>query len=169
MSEQQHTFLDTIKKSTIQDFIVDVRGHANEMTIQVKAEHILEVLRSLKEQHGFNFLSDITGSDNYTDEGRFEVAYNIVSMAHRQRLRVVALIEESDPSIDSVVSLWSSANWYEREAYDMVGIQFRNHPDLRRIYMPEDFQWYPLRKEFPLLGIPGSIALPEKDPPKEYK
>lgn len=161
--------LETIRQSSIQDFIVEVRGHAGEMTIEVKAEHIFTVLKTFKDEFGFNYLSDITGSDHYTDEGRFEVAYNIVSMAHQQRLRVCCRVEEATPAVDSVVSLWESADWYEREVYDMVGVTFNNHPDLRRIYMPEDFEWYPLRKEFPLLGIPGSIPLPEKDPPKPYK
>ena len=165
----KNTFLDTIKTSTIQDFIVDVRGYANEMTLEVKAANIYEVLKLLKTQFNFNYLADITASDHYTDEGRFEVAYNILSMEGRQRLRVCCRVEEDDPEVDSVVSLWGAAEWYEREAYDMMGVTFRNHPDLRRMYMPEDYAYYPLRKEFPLLGIPGSIQLPEKDAPKEYK
>ena len=76
----ENTFLDTIKSSTIQDYIVEVRGYANEMTIEVKAEHIVEVLTTLKSQFNFNYLADITGSDHYTDDLRFEVAYNIVSL-----------------------------------------------------------------------------------------
>ncbi len=162
-------FLDTIKNSSIQDYILDVRGYANEMTIEVRSDHIYEVLQVLKEKFSFNYLSDITGSDNYTDEGRFEVAYNIVSLNNGQRMRVACRVEEEEPSIDSVVSIWGAADWYEREVYDMFGIIFNNHPDLRRMYMPEDFEFFPLRKEFPLLGIPGSISLPEKDPPKPYK
>ncbi|MCB0838098.1 MAG: NADH-quinone oxidoreductase subunit C [Bacteroidetes bacterium] len=162
-------FLDTIKKSTIQDYIVDVRGYANEMTIEVKPEHIFEVLKVMKENFGFNYLADITGSDNYTDKKRFEISYNIANLNDKQRIRVACQVEEDNPSVDSVVSLWGSANWFEREVFDMLGVHFENHPDLRRMYMPEDYQWYPLRKEFPLLGIPGSIQLPEKDPPKEYR
>ena len=161
--------LDTIKSSTIQDYIVDVRGYANEMTIEVKAEHIVEVLKTLKEKFGFNYLADITASDNYTDEQRFVLDYNIVSLENKQRLRICCRVEEDNPTVDSVVPLWGSANWYERECYDMIGVIFSGHPDLRRMYMPEDFEYYPLRKEFPLLGIPGSIPLPEKDPPKPYK
>ncbi|MDX2249573.1 MAG: NADH-quinone oxidoreductase subunit C [Bacteroidia bacterium] len=162
-------FIDTIKSSTIQDYIVDVRGYANEMTIEVKPETIFEVLKVMKEKFGFNYLADITASDNYTDEKRFEVAYNIVNLEGKQRLRVACRVDENEPEVDSVVTLWKAADWFEREAFDMIGIQFRNHPDLRRMYMPEDYDWFPLRKEFPLLGIPGSMVLPEKDPPKEYR
>ncbi|MEL6676101.1 MAG: NADH-quinone oxidoreductase subunit C [Bacteroidota bacterium] len=165
----EHTFLDTIKESSFQDYIVEVRGYAGEMTIEVKAEHLHMILKLLKDQYEFNYLSDITGSDYYTDEARFEVSYNLVSMAKQQRLRVSCRVEESEPEVDSITDLWRSADWYEREVFDMFGITFKNHPDLRRMFMPEDYAWYPLRKEFPLLGIPGSIQLPEKDPPKEYK
>ena len=162
-------FLETIQTESLQDFIIEVRGHAGEMTIEVKAENIFEVCKTLKEKYGFNYLADMTGSDMYTDEGRFEVSYNIVSMAHSQRLRVSCRVEEDDPSVDSITEVWKAADWFEREVYDMLGITFTNHPDLRRMYMPEDYEWFPLRKEFPQLGIPGSIQLPEKDPPKEYK
>ena len=156
----ENTFLDTIKQSSIQDYIVDVRGYANEITVEVKAEHIFEVLKTFKNGFDFNYLADITASDLYTDEYRFEISYNIISMANKQRLRVSCRVGEEDPSVDSVVELWKAANWFEREAWDMMGIHFNNHPDLRRMFMPEDYQWHPLRKEFPLLGIPGSIPLP---------
>ncbi|MEM7656146.1 MAG: NADH-quinone oxidoreductase subunit C [Bacteroidota bacterium] len=162
-------FLEKLQQESLQDFIVEVRGHAGEMTIEVKSEHIHQVLQTLKNEYGFNYLADISGSDMYTDEGRFEVAYNIVSIPHQQRLRVSCRVEEDTPAVDSVVDVWSAADWFEREVFDMIGITFNNHPDLRRMFMPEDYEWHPLRKEFPLLGIPGSIPLPEKDPPKQYK
>lgn len=157
-----HAFLDTIKGSPLQDYIVGVKGYANELTIEVKPEHIFAVLKMMKEKYAFNYLADITATDYYTDEKRFEIAYNIVSMEAKQRLRITCKVEEDNTTVDSVVKIWGSADWYEREAFDMMGIRFRNHPDLRRMYMPEDFEFYPLRKEFPLLGIPGSIQLPEK-------
>ena len=71
-------------------------------------------------------------------------------------------VDESDCKIDTVSSVWKTSNWQERECYDMYGIKFNNHPDLRRIYMPEEFEYHPLRKDFPLLGIPGSLPLPKK-------
>lgn len=168
MSET-HQYLDNLKNSHLKEFIVEVRGYANEMTVEVKPESIFEVLKTLRDMFEFNYLADISTLDHYTDEKRFEVSYNIVSISQKRRLRVAARVEEDEPVLDSVVSLWKSADWFEREAFDMMGIRFNNHPDLRRIYMPEDFEYYPMRKEFPQLGIPGSIDLPEKDPPKPYK
>ncbi|MEM6263301.1 MAG: NADH-quinone oxidoreductase subunit C [Bacteroidota bacterium] len=162
-------FLDTIKNSSIQDYIIEVRGYANEMTIEVKSEQVKEILTVLKTQFGFNYLADITASDLYTDDKRFELAYNIVNLEDRERLRICCRVEEDEPTVDSVIDVWPAAEWFEREAYDMMGIRFNDHPDLRRMFMPEDFQYHPLRKEFPQLGLPGSIDLPEKDPPKEYK
>lgn len=158
----QHSFLDKIGGTPLQDYIIDIRSYANELTLEIKPEHIYVVLKMLKENFAFNALIDITASDFYTDEKRFEVAYNIISMEYQQRLRISACVEEDKPEVDSVVSIWGSADWYERECFDMMGIKFHHHPDLRRIYMPEDFQYYPLRKEFPLLGIPGSIQMPDK-------
>ncbi|MEO0899886.1 MAG: NADH-quinone oxidoreductase subunit C [Bacteroidota bacterium] len=169
MAEEKNTFLETIKESTIQDFIIEVRGHAGEMTIEIDPKQLRNVVQVLKEKFGFNYLVDITASDHYTDEKRFELSYNMVSMANNQRLRISAFVEEDEPSIDSITDFWKSAAWMERECFDMMGVTFNEHEDLRRIYLPEDFEWYPLRKEFPLLGIPGSLSLPEKDPPKEYK
>jgi NADH-quinone oxidoreductase subunit C len=169
MAEAPSQFLETLQTGTLQDMIVAVRGHAGQMTVEVKAEDLHEFVKTLKQMYGFNYLSDITGTDNYTDEARFEVTYNLANLETRQRLLVCCRVEEEDPVVDTIVDLWKSADWYEREVYDMMGIKFKGHPDLRRIYMPEDFEWFPLRKEFPLLGIPGSIPLPEKDPPKSYK
>ena len=153
----------------IDDFILNTNEYAGEVTIEVKATHILDVCTVLKEKMGFTYLSDITGIDYYTDHERFGVAYNLINLADRKRLRILVKISEEQPQVSTVVSVWPAANWFEREVYDMFGILFKGHPDLRRIYMPEDFEYFPLRKEFPLIGIPGTIQMPEKDPPKEYK
>lgn len=162
-------FLETIRSSTIQDFIIDVRGYAGEMTIVVNPEKLHEVIDVLKNQFHFNYLSDITATDHYTEEKRFEVSYNLANLDGHQRLRVAVLLEEDKPEVASISDLYSAADWREREEYDMMGINFVGHPDLRRMFMPEDFEFFPLRKEFPLLGIPGTIQFPEKDPPKDYK
>ena len=161
-------FWTSLSKSRIKDFLLGKRVYAEELTVEVKAEHIAEVLSCLKEDFQFTYLADISGIDHYTDAQRFEVSYNIVNLKGKQRVRISCRIEEDQPELASVVHLWKSADWFEREVFDMLGIQFTNHPDLRRMFMPEDYPYFPLRKEFPLLGIPGSIPLPEKDPPKEY-
>jgi NADH-quinone oxidoreductase subunit C len=162
-----NTTVARIQDGPLNEHITDVRGYAGEMTIEVKAEKVYLVLQTLKEKFGFNYLADITAADNYTDQDRFELCYNIVNMADKVRLRITCHVDEHEPEVDSVISVWGSAEWYEREAWDMMGITFRNHPDLRRIYMPEDFDYFPMRKEFPQLGLPGCIELPEKDEPRE--
>ncbi|MEM9987352.1 MAG: NADH-quinone oxidoreductase subunit C [Bacteroidota bacterium] len=166
---QTDTFLAKFDGSGVQGFIQGVRGHAGEITIEIQGDNLIEVMQTLKEQFGYQYLADIATLDHYTDEGRFEVAYNLVNMADRTRLRVSLRVEEENPTLPTLTHLWKGAGWMEREAFDMMGIRFEGNEDLRRIYMPEDFEYYPMRKEFPQLGIPGSIELPEKDPPKPYK
>lgn len=84
------------------------------------------------------------------------------SVRYKDRLFIKVKVDANEPNSPSLVPIWGSANWYEREAYDMVGVEFTDHPDLRRMYMPEDFEYHPLRKDFPLMGIPGSLPLPNK-------
>lgn len=146
------------------DNFYDVYQSSGDTFVRVEAGSIVEICKYLKNEHDFIYLSDVFGSDRFTSEDRFEVIYNMVSLKDQIRLFVKTWLEESNPVIDSVTSVWGSANWYEREVYDMFGIRFNNHPDMRRIYMPEDYEYFPLRKEFPLLGIPGSIELPSTTP-----
>jgi NADH-quinone oxidoreductase subunit C len=89
------------------------------------------------------------------------MVYILSSLQHSFRLKITADIDERDNRVDSVASVWAGASWAEREVYDMYGIEFNHHPDLRRMYMPEDFEHFPLRKDFPLMGIPGSLPLPK--------
>jgi NADH-quinone oxidoreductase subunit C len=156
-------------KDRLTDKIKQVQQYAGEVTFIIDALDVPEVMQILKKQFGYNYLADIHAIDHYRDEARFELVYNIVNIENKQRLRIKCTVEEDYSEIDSVVSVWPSANWNEREVYDMMGIRFRGHPDLRRMFMPEDFEYFPLRKEFPLIGIPGSIELPEKDAPKGYR
>lgn len=153
----------------LDEFILDSKEYAGEITIEVAPENIVAACQTLRDGLGFNYLSDITGIDYYTDEKRFGVAYNICNLDTNSRLRVLVRVDESNPEVPTVVDVWTAANWFEREVFDMVGVTFAGHPDMRRLFMPEDFEYYPIRKEFPLIGIPGSIQMPEKDPPKEYR
>jgi NADH-quinone oxidoreductase subunit C len=95
-------------------------------------------------------------------EERFEVIYVLYSNKHKDYIRLKVRVAEAGQKVPSVTSVWKSTNWAEREAYDMFGIVFEGHPDLRRVYMPEYFEHFPLRKDFPLMGIPGSLPLPDK-------
>ena len=133
--------------------------YAGEHTVYVEREQIVEVCRFLKEEQGFNYFSDLGTIDRFTEEDRFEVFYNLVSIQGRKRIRVKVRTDEGMP-VPSVTGLYRAAMWHEREAWDMMGIHFDGHPDLRRMFMPEDFEHFPKRKEFPTLGIPGSLPLP---------
>jgi NADH-quinone oxidoreductase subunit C len=126
----------------------------DEHTVRIAREHLLEVARFLKEgpEYGFNFLSDLCGVDYMGREPRFEVVYHLYSMEHKHRLRMKVSLAEGDLSIPSVTSVWKTANWHERECFDLLGIIFTSHPDMRRILTPEGFTDHPLRKDFPLRG-----------------
>lgn len=168
MADAPETSLQTIANA-LQPRVLNVSMYAGEVSLHVSPEQLYSTLKELKESYGFNYLSDIGTVDHYTDELRFEVFYNLVNLDSYLRIRVKCRVEEESPELPSIVDLWPGAAWNEREAYDMMGIRFTGNPDLRRIYMPEDFEFFPHRKEFPLIGIPGSIEVPEKDPPKGYK
>ena len=126
----------------------------DEYTVRIGREHLLEVSRFLKEdpKYGFNFLSDLCGVDYMGREPRFEVVYHLYSMEHKHRLRMKVSLSEGDLTIPSVTPVWKTANWHERECFDLLGIIFTNHPDMRRILTPEGFTDHPLRKDFPLRG-----------------
>jgi len=161
-------FLDDVR-SSLQEQIIEVNQYAGEVSLEIQPQHLLAVCQILKEKFGFTYLSDITATDMFTDQQRFRLSYNLFNLTEKKRIRISCRVNEENPEVDSLCELWPSANWNEREAFDMMGIKFKNHPDLRRMFMPEDFEYFPLRKEFPLIGIAGSIEVPEKDPPKPYK
>ncbi len=164
--------------------VVEFKG---ELTVEVKRERIADVCKLLKEDEelSFNYLSDVCGADMLDFEDvssrksylavehefrpeevpvseRFQVIYNMISLKNKYRIRLKVKVDGENPVCPSVTSVFKSADWYERETYDMFGITFEGHPDMRRIYMPEEYEYYPLRKDFPLMGIPGSIPLPRK-------
>ena len=155
MAALQERFGDAVREVTV---------YAGEYTVRVEAARIVEVCRFLREEQAFTYFVDLGGTDRFTEEERFEVFYNLVSLTRNKRIRLKVRVDEDDPTVPSVTGVWRAANWNERECYDMFGIRFEGHPDLRRMYMPEDFEYHPLRKEFPLLGIPGSLPLPPQTP-----
>lgn len=130
--------------------------------IEIPKEKIKEFCSLLKNDLGYDQMIDLVGVDRFTKENRFELIYNLWSNAGKSRIFIRTKLDSKKPEIESVTSFWSGANWLEREEYDMFGIIFLNHPDLRRIYMMEEFEYYPLRKDYPLMGIPGAIELPKK-------
>lgn len=148
------------------------KEYRGELSIMIPRERLLEIIGYLRDEPSlrFNMLKDVCAVDWNRRRERFELVYNLWSIDNSIRLRVKCFTEERDPHVDSVVGLYPGANWYEREVYDMHGIIFDGHPDLRRMYMPEDFvdpntgePLYPLRKEFPMMGVPGSLPLPERN------
>ncbi|HXG37747.1 MAG TPA: NADH-quinone oxidoreductase subunit C [Bacteroidota bacterium] len=155
--------LDKLKEQ-FGDAILEAAEFRGELTIVVPKERIVEICRFLKHdaELRYDLLADLCGIDMYTPVKRFGVVYNLFSLKNKHRLRVKTFTEEDDPKVPTVTTVWKTANWHERETYDMFGIVFEGHPDLRRIYMPDDFEYHPLRKDFPLMGIPGSLPLPKK-------
>ena len=110
----------------------------------------------------FDLLADLCGIDMNTPTKRFGVIYNLYSYTNKYRIRLKIFTEEEHPKVPTVTGVWGTANWHERETFDMFGIIFEGHPDLRRMYMPDEFEYHPLRKDFPLMGIRGSLDLPKK-------
>ena len=148
-------------KEQFPDEVAGVTQSGEQVSVIVKRGRISDICRYLHDDPAIcmNYLSDLCGVDYPDRKPRFEVVYNLYSLKHFHRLRLKALVPEEELSIDSIVSVWAGANWHERETCDMYGIVFNNHPDLRRILMPEDWEGFPLRKDYPLKGTEG----------KEYK
>lgn len=170
-----------ISTETLQEVLAPICGSAmdlseyrGDISLTVSPDEILEVTQELKTnpRTEFELLIDITAIDWYRRQSRFEIVIILFSLTHQMRLCLkVPLIDYNDPECPSLTAIYENANWYERETFDMYGIIFTNHPDLRRFYMPEDFvdpqtgeALFPLRKDFPVMGIPGSLPIPEKNP-----
>ena len=132
--------------------IVAGKHDRGELTLEIAPDKIVSVCGFLKYDQQFVRLSTITGVDRYPVEPRFEVVYHLHSLDRNERLRLKCRLSGADPAIDSVTSVWRAANWYEREILDLFGIPFRNHPDPRRIMMPDDWEGHPLRKDYPVTG-----------------
>jgi NADH-quinone oxidoreductase subunit C len=131
---------------------VEFRG---ELTLVVPREHLRRAAEYLRSEPGleYNFLSDISIVDRFPGEPRFELNYHLLSIPNRRTLRLRVRVPGSAAVVDSLTSVWPTANWHERESFDLFGVRFEGHPDLRRILMPEDWEGHPLRKDFPVEGF----------------
>jgi NADH-quinone oxidoreductase subunit C len=126
----------------------------DEMTIFVERSYIREACALLRDNPAcpFNFLADVTCVDCYPSEPRFEVIYHLLSIPNKERVRLKVRLGSSAPNLDSITPVWPAANFFEREVFDLFGIRFNGHPYLRRILMPEDWEGYPLHKDYPVEG-----------------
>ena len=131
--------------------VIEYRGDTTIVVPRKVLRSVAEQCRDIEELK-FNLLTDATALDRYPLEPRFELNYQLVSIPLRQKLRIRVKLSGSDPVVDSLVPVWKGANWLEREIFDMFGIQFTGHPDLRRILLPDDWEGHPLRRDFPVEG-----------------
>jgi NADH-quinone oxidoreductase subunit C len=141
-------------KKNFPESVLEASSFRGENTLVLRAKDILPICRFLHDDPdlAFDFLTDLCGVDHYPREPRFEVIYHLCAMKTRSRLRLKTPLSGTAPHLASVVSVWKTAEWLEREAFDMLGITFDGHPDLRRILLTPDWKGYPLRKDYPLRG-----------------
>ena len=129
----------------------DAKFDRNELTITIARENIVAAATAVQ-QAGYNFLEDVTAVDWYPSEPRFQVTYHILSMTLKERIRLAVRLHGEDAALDSITGVWPSANFYEREVFDLFGVRFAGHPNLTRIMMPTDWNGHPLRKDYPVEG-----------------
>jgi len=128
-----------------------------EITFTIAASNLRDIAMYCRDELSSDYLLDITSIDNFGEEPRFEIGYHLYSMANGAHLRLKLRVPEEANTVDTVSDIWPTANWHEREAYDMMGIRFDGHPDLQRILMWEGYPYFPLRKDFPLEGLPSEM------------
>ena len=152
MSEGLMDFVQYLRDENA-EWVAEAVEAFGEVTVIVPAASIVDICFFLKTRHGFDLLSDICGADRGPEEDpRFAVNYHLFSTIHFKRLRLKVRLSEDDPKVPSVTGIWKTADWHERETYDMFGVVFEGHPDLRRILLPSDFDGHALRKDYPLRG-----------------
>lgn len=151
------THADVLAKLQDRFHILTKTEFRGELTLEVPLAEIESVCRTCKEELGFNFLLDVSSVDNFGEEPRFEVVYELYSLEQRIHLRLKTKVSEDHLEVPTVSGVWQTADWHEREVYDMMGIRFSGHPDLRRILMWEGYPYFPLRKDFPLEGKPSEM------------
>jgi NADH-quinone oxidoreductase subunit C len=128
-----------------------------ETSYSIATDDLREIAKFCRDELAFDYLLDITSIDNFGGEPRFEIVYELYSMPHAVHLRLKLQVSEDVGAVDTVSDIWPTANWHEREIYDMMGIRFTGHPDLRRILMWDGYPFFPLRKDFPLQGLPSEM------------
>jgi len=133
------------------DRLVDAKFDFGELTLTIAPEDI-RAAATMVQAAGYNFFEDMTAVDWYPSAPRFQLSYHILSHTYKERIRLRVLLDESDPSVASITPVWQGANYYEREVFDLFGVRFDGHPNLRRIMMPDDWQGHPLRKDYPVEG-----------------
>lgn len=152
MTEKLHGFVEKLKENMAES-VVDVIDAFGEVTVIIHRDSIVGVCEFFRDQNQFDMLADLCGADRGPeDDPRFEVNYHLFSTVHYQRLRLKVLLTEDDARVRTVTNVWKTADWHERETYDLLGIKFDGHPDLRRILLPSDFDGHALRKDYPLRG-----------------
>ncbi len=145
-------------KTEFGELISEPTEFRGEITVNIAdASRITEVCEFAKHELGFDYLIDISTLDNYGEDPRFSVVYELSSILHRQHLRLKTQVTEEHGEVPTVTGVWRTADWHEREAYDMMGIKFTGHPNLTRILMWEGYPHFPLRKDFPLEGKPTEV------------
>ena len=137
--------------------IRDKTEFRGESSCAITAKDLREVAKFCRDQLSFDYLVDVTSIDNFGEEPRFEIVYHLYSMPNVVHLRLKLKVPEEAVAVDTVSDIWPTANWHEREIYDMMGIKFNGHPDLRRILMWDGYPFHPLRKDFPLEGLPSEM------------
>ena len=140
-------------KGSFSDYVLGLTEYAGEQIIHIKGQGVIDVLKTFKDA-GFNFLADLTAIDNLTLGGfeRFAVVYHLLSHGSAERVTIKAYVPENNPVLPSIELLWKTADWQEREVFDLFGIEFEGHPNLTRIMNPDDYEGHPLRKDYPRLG-----------------
>ncbi len=152
MSEPTPELVEPVKAAN-PDWVADYKFTYGELTIFTSRETVRDLCMFFRDEKGFDMLADLCGADRGPEEDpRFEVNYHLFSTRHFGRVRVKVLLSEDDPHVKTVSNVWRTADWHERETFDMFGVVFDEHPDLRRILMPSDFDGFALRKDFPLRG-----------------
>ena len=133
------------------ELATDAKWDRQELTITVARENIVAACKAVQAA-GYNFFEDMTAVDWYPSVPRFQLSYHLLSHAYKERIRLRVMVDEGNLSVESITGIWQGANYFEREVFDLFGIRFEGHPNLRRILMPDDWKGYPLRKDYPVEG-----------------